>query len=59
MNRIDAVPLRAANDTIEEVELHSLITCPECGYSEREEMSTDALSVFYYCKGLWGATEAP
>ncbi len=54
MNRIDAVPLRAANDTIEEVELHSLITCPECGYSEREEMSTDALSVFLLLQRLVG-----
>ena len=32
-------------------ERFSVITCPECGHSEREEMPTDACQFFYFCKG--------
>ena len=32
-------------------ELHSTITCPECGHGQRETMPTDACQYFYDCKG--------
>ena len=31
--------------------LHSTITCPQCGHSEKETMPTDACQYFYDCKG--------
>lgn len=31
--------------------LQSLLTCPECGASSREEMPTDACVFFHECKG--------
>ena len=31
--------------------LHSTITCPECGHSERELMPQNACQFFYECKG--------
>ena len=35
----------------ETLELYSTITCPECGYSKRELMPTDACQFFYECEG--------
>ena len=34
-----------------EIELKSLLTCPECGHQEVETMPTDACQYFYECKG--------
>jgi hypothetical protein len=36
--------------TEEEIELHSTITCPNCGHKKEEIMPTDACSYFYDCK---------
>ena len=36
---------------MKEVELYSVLTCPECGHKEREKMPTNACQFFYYCKG--------
>ncbi|BDW95248.1 hypothetical protein MACH10_09330 [Thalassospira tepidiphila] len=33
------------------VELVSVLTCPECGHVETETMPTDACQYFYDCKG--------
>lgn len=33
-----------------EIILNSTITCPECGYSIKEEMPTEACQFFYECK---------
>ncbi len=33
------------------IELESIITCPECGHSEKEIMPTNACQFFYECKG--------
>ncbi|WP_373085295.1 GDCCVxC domain-containing (seleno)protein [Sneathiella sp.] len=33
------------------IELTSILTCPECGHSEAETMPTDACQWFYECKG--------
>lgn len=30
--------------------LRSILTCPECGYSKREVMPTDACQWFYECE---------
>ncbi len=30
--------------------LESTITCPECGYKQKETMPTDACQYFYECK---------
>ena len=32
------------------IELDSIITCPDCGHSEKENMPTDACQFFYECK---------
>ena len=32
-----------------EVELKSVITCPECGFSKEETMPTDACQWYYEC----------
>jgi hypothetical protein len=32
------------------IELESIITCPRCGYSEKEIMPTNACQFFYECK---------
>lgn len=32
------------------IELESIITCQECGHSEKETMPTDACQFFYECK---------
>lgn len=32
------------------METISTLTCPECGWSERERMPTDACQFFYECK---------
>ena len=34
----------------EEIELHSTITCPNCGHKKDEIMPTDACSYFYECE---------
>lgn len=31
----------------------SIITCPQCGFSKREEMPTDACQLFYECSGCY------
>lgn len=33
-----------------EIELESIITCPECGHQEKETMPEDACQFFYKCK---------
>jgi hypothetical protein len=38
--------LKAMNDVI----LHSVITCPHCGFAQREAMPTDACQFFYDCR---------
>ncbi|WP_091210339.1 GDCCVxC domain-containing (seleno)protein [Mucilaginibacter gossypiicola] len=30
--------------------LHSVITCPSCGFKKEEEMPTDACQYFYECE---------
>ena len=32
------------------VELHSILTCPQCGAQSRETMPTDACIYFYDCR---------
>ncbi|MCS5591710.1 MAG: hypothetical protein NZ775_04230 [Gammaproteobacteria bacterium] len=32
------------------IEIKSVITCPECGFSAEEVMPTDACQFFYECK---------
>jgi len=32
-----------------EIELHSTITCPNCGYAKKEKMPEDACLFFYEC----------
>ena len=34
-----------------EIELKSIITCPECGTKKEEEMPTTACQFFYECTG--------
>ncbi|MDO8312635.1 MAG: GDCCVxC domain-containing (seleno)protein [Sideroxyarcus sp.] len=34
-----------------EIILHSIITCPQCGHQEEEIMPTDFCQWFYNCKG--------
>ena len=34
----------------ENVSVHSLITCPYCGYQKEEEMPAEACQYFYECK---------
>ena len=31
------------------IQLNSIITCPECGFSKEETMPTDSCLVFYEC----------
>lgn len=38
--------------------LESVLTCPECGHAEAEQMPTDACQYFYDCKGC-GAVLKP
>ncbi len=33
------------------IETSSVVTCPECGHTAREEMPSDACIYFYDCKG--------
>jgi len=42
----------------QDVELTSVLTCPECGHVETETMPTDACQYFYDCKGC-GAVLRP
>ena len=39
------------SDELQQVELYSVITCPQCGHAEREEMPGNACQFSYYCKG--------
>ncbi len=32
-------------------EIHSIITCPKCGYKQSEKMPTNYCMYFYECKG--------
>ena len=32
------------------INLESIITCPECGHKEKEKMPTDACQWYYDCK---------
>jgi hypothetical protein len=41
-----------------QVVLESTITCPQCGFSSKEIMPTDACQFFYDCKGC-GAVLKP
>ena len=34
-----------------DIELRSVLTCPECGYAREEEMPVDACQWFYQCSG--------
>jgi hypothetical protein len=34
-----------------DVELHSTLTCPGCGFARDEEMPTDSCTWFYECQG--------
>jgi hypothetical protein len=34
-----------------ELQLHSTLTCPDCGFTREEEMPTDACTWFYECQG--------
>ncbi len=34
-----------------EIQMNSVITCPDCGHSRDEAMPTDACQFFYDCKG--------
>jgi hypothetical protein len=36
-------------NTSQNIELQSLITCPDCGFSKMETMPTDACQFFYEC----------
>jgi hypothetical protein len=40
--------------TIENVTLRSEITCPNCNFTQQEEMPTDACQFFYDCKKCGG-----
>ena len=33
------------------IELHSTLTCPECGHEKTEQMPTDACLYYYDCEG--------
>jgi hypothetical protein len=39
------------NDQAATPELYSVITCPRCGHSAKEQMPTDACVGFYPCGG--------
>lgn len=45
-------------NSTDEIELKSTITCPECGHVETETMPTNAWQRFYDCKGC-GAVLKP
>ncbi len=34
-----------------DIELISVLTCPDCGHAEKETMPTNACQWFYDCKG--------
>ena len=40
---------RSTKTTKPTVILHSVVTCPECGYSTSEEMPTDSCLFFHEC----------
>jgi hypothetical protein len=40
------------------IDLESVLTCPECGFSRRETMPVDACQFFYQC-GNCGAVLRP
>ncbi len=33
-----------------DIAIHSVITCPQCGYAREERMPTDACQYFYRCE---------
>ncbi|HEY4323877.1 MAG TPA: GDCCVxC domain-containing (seleno)protein [Mucilaginibacter sp.] len=35
---------------IKEIQLHSVLTCPECGHQKEETMPTDTCQHFYECE---------
>lgn len=35
------------------LEIQSTVTCPECGYAQKETMPTDACLFYYDCKGCY------
>ncbi|MES2765777.1 MAG: GDCCVxC domain-containing (seleno)protein [Bacteroidota bacterium] len=35
---------------LKKIEIHSVITCPECGFKKDEVMPTDACQFFYECE---------
>jgi hypothetical protein len=35
---------------VKEIQLQSMLTCPECGYQKEETMPTDACQYFYKCE---------
>jgi hypothetical protein len=35
---------------MDDIILHSVITCPHCGFAQREQMPVDACLFFYDCK---------
>ena len=45
-------------ETTPNIATATIITCPECGRAEREEMPTDACQWLYECKGC-GAVVRP
>ncbi len=44
LNQVDA-----NTSTTMEIQLKSVITCPECGHKKEEEMPTEACQFFYQC----------
>ena len=38
-------------NAMSEIQLTSVLTCPQCGHVQREEMPTDACQYFYECPG--------
>jgi hypothetical protein len=40
----------AALKVMTDAVLHSVITCPHCGFAQREAMPTDACRFFYDCR---------
>ncbi len=36
-----------------DLDVYSVITCPECGHEQKERMPTDACQYFYECTGCY------
>ena len=54
-----SLPLLLIRWRVQAMELHSVITCPECDHSTTEIMPTDACQYIYDCKGCGPPHEAP